>query len=432
MSPPTLSLGLDFGTTNSAIAVATDDGSARLASFPDGDRLTTTFRSVLYFDPEDVEPGGRPRAVAGPQAIRRYLEAGMRGRLIQSMKAHLASRLFKDTYIFGQRYTLDDLIAIIVRDLRAAAQEQFGAVSSTIVVGRPAHFASGRGEDDDEFALGRLRTAIQAAGWEHVVLELEPVAAAYEYGRRLDHDELALIGDFGGGTSDFCLVRLGPSLRQTRHGYGEILGVDGVGIAGDAFDSRVIRRLVAPELGLGSRLRSAFGQVLPVPAWLYERLEHWEHLSFLKTKKTMNKLQQIRFEAQEPEKIDALIHLVNDDLGYALYRAVERMKVELSGRETSELVFVDHPIDVRAAVARGDFESWIAPYLEAIRICVDRLLERCDIAASAVDAVFLTGGTSMVPAVRRLFEHRFGAARLRGGAELTTVASGLALRAAAG
>ena len=423
-------LGLDFGTTNSAIAAAAPGGEVELATFDDGEGRTATFRSVLFFDPEDVY-AGRARVTAGPRAIRRYLEAGMRGRLVQSMKAHLASRLFTETTIFGQRYTLDELISIIVADLRAGAEEQLGDLGRTIVVGRPAHFAAARDAEDDAFAVERLRRAIERAGFDEVIFELEPVAAAYQYERRLDHEELALIGDFGGGTSDFCLVRLRPLARERERRADDILGVDGVAIAGDAFDSRIIRNVVAPELGLGGQLRSPFGQTLPVPLWLYDRMEHWEHLSFLKTPSTMNKLEQIRFQAEEPAKIEALIHLVNDDLGYALYQAVEHTKLELSSAQTSELCFRDAPIDVRSEIRRPAFDQWIASYLEAIETCVARLLDRCNVAPGAVDAVFLTGGTSMVPAVRRIFARRFGPERLRGGEELTTVASGLALRALA-
>jgi hypothetical chaperone protein len=132
-------IGLDFGTTNSAVAVATSGGSAALAMFPDGTQRTSTFRSILYFNPETVQPGTRPAGIAGPEAIRSYLAAGGRGRLIQSMKSHLASRLFTETNLFGFSYTLEDLIAIILRDLRAGAEAQFGTLDTHLVVGRPVH-----------------------------------------------------------------------------------------------------------------------------------------------------------------------------------------------------------------------------------------------------------------------------------------------------
>ena len=422
-------VGLDFGTTNSAVAVASGDGTAALATFPDGAQRTSTFRSILYFNPETVRPGSRPEGIAGPEAIRSYLAAGGRGRLIQSMKSHLASRLFTDTNLFGFYYTLEDLIAIILRGLKAGAEAQFGRLDARVVVGRPAHYSGAAIEEDDQFALSRLRGALQQAGFEDVTFEFEPVAAAYQYEQQLDHDELVLIGDFGGGTSDFSLIHLGPAARRRDQRRDDILGVDGVPIAGDAFDSTIVRHAVAPSLGLGSTYRTAFDQVLPVPQWLYERLERWEHLSFLKTKQTMETLRRLRFGAAAPEKIDALVHLVNDDLGYYLYRAVEHTKFELSARPTTTFQFEDPPVAITRRVQRTEFETWMRSKLDAVAACIDRLLTRCNVQPGDVDSVFLTGGSSFVPAVRGLFAEKFGAPRLRGGEELTTVARGLALRA---
>ena len=222
---------------------------------------------------------------------------------------------------------------------------------------------------------------------------------------------------------------LGPTARQREHRRDDILGTDGVAVAGDTFDSTVVRRLVASHLGLGAQYRSLFDRVLPVPGWIYERLERWHHLSFLKTRDTMALLRQLRAQAFEPEKIDALIHVVEEDLGYHLFRAVERTKCALSEHATSPFLFRDPPVEIAAQVRREAFETWIDPDLQAITQCVDRLLVRYNVTPSDVDSVFLTGGSSFVPAVRRLFAHRFGTERLRGGDELTTVAKGLALRA---
>jgi hypothetical chaperone protein len=422
-------VGLDFGTTNSAIAVAAPDGSTVLATFEADGYRTTTFRSVLYFDPDNRTPDRKPQAIAGPTAISSYLQADTRGRLMQSMKSHLASRLFRETYVFGERYTLEDLIAVILRELRAAAQVQFGGIGSPVVVGRPVHFSGAGSVEDDAFALSRLHRALERVGFEDIVFEFEPVAAAYEFESQLDHDELILIADFGGGTSDFSLMQVGPSVRRRGHTARDILGTDGVAIAGDTFDSQIVRHVVAPRLGRGSRYRSAFNKVLPMPAWLYTNLERWHYLSFLKSKKTMDMLAELRLQAFEPEKIAALIHVIEHDLGYHLYRAVEQTKIELSEQEVSALRFRDAALAIEQAVRRDEFEGWIGDELAAIAACLDRLLEQTGVAPTDVGSVFMTGGSSFVPGVRRLFEARFGAARLRSGGELTSVAKGLALRA---
>jgi len=424
-------IGLDFGTTNSAIAIATANGTAQLARFSEGEAQTTMFRSLLYFDPENLEPTGKPRAVGGPDAIAHYLQAETRGRLIQSMKSHLGSPLFKHTVIFNSTFTLEELIAILVRMLKTAAEAQFGPIGDRVVVGRPAHFSGTETDEEDTAALERLRGAITQGGFAHVEFELEPVAAAYEYEQQLDHDELVLIADFGGGTSDFSLIQLGPTARARGHRHNDVLGTDGVAIAGDAFDSRVMHHLIAPYLGLGSHYRTPFGRILTSPPWIYEKLERWHHLSFLKTRETMETLRQLHFQSLEPEKIEALIHVVREDLGYQLARAVERTKCLLSEQETSPFAFHDPPVAITETVRRSVFETWLAADLHAIASCIDRLLTRSGIRARDIDSVFLTGGSSFVPAVRQIFVQRFGASRLRGGGELTTVAKGLALRALA-
>ena len=422
-------IGLDFGTTNSAIAIATAEGQAQLASFAADDQITAMFRSVLYFDPENLEPTGKPRAIGGPAAILQYLQAETKGRLIQSMKSHLGSPLFKHTVIFNYTFTLEELIALILRQLRQAAAEQFGDVGEHVVVGRPAHFSGTETESEDDAALERLRIALELAGFSQVEFELEPVAAAYQYEQQLDHDELVLIADFGGGTSDFCLIQLGPQARARGQRHKDILGTDGVAIAGDSFDSHFIHSLIAPHLGLGSQYRTPFGRTLSAPLWIYEKLERWHQLSLLKTPETMEHLRQLHFQSLAPKKIEALMHVVNEGLGYQLARAVEKTKCELSDLETGAFHFCDLPVDITAQVGRAQFTDWIAPDLQAIAACVDRLLARCNVIPREVESVFLTGGSSFVPAVRRIFAERFGEQHLRGGDELTTVAKGLALRA---
>jgi hypothetical chaperone protein len=388
--------------------------------------LTRTFRSVLYFDPEERGRDRKPLAVAGPEAIERYLEGDGSGRLIQSLKSYLGSRQFRATNVFGTNYTLEDLIALIVRGLRAQAERELGPLPDRVIVGRPVRFAGG--EEEQSYALERLRTAIRAGGFAHVDFEYEPVAAAAHYEHRLDHDELVLVADFGGGTSDFCLVRLGPSMRERAQDPGRILGTEGVALAGDSFDARILRTLVAPALGKGTQYDS-HGKLMPVPPWLYSHLERWHHLSFLKSRETLQLLEDIAAGAQEPAKFAGFVHVVESDLGFQLYRAVERTKVGLSAQASADFSFHDEPVAIDATLARPTFEASIAEELAAIDGCLDRLLAGTDVAAGEVDRVFMTGGSSLVPAVRRLFAARFGADKLTGGDELTSVASGLALRA---
>ncbi|MGH9824857.1 MAG: Hsp70 family protein, partial [Blastocatellia bacterium] len=250
----------------------------------------------------------------------------------------------------------------------------------------------------------------------------------YRYEQQLDRDELVLIADFGGGTSDFSLLRLGPSVRDRADGSREILGTDGVAIAGNDFDSLLVRHLVAPKLGLGTEYDS-LGKLLPVPLWIYKQFERWHYLSFLKTRNTIEMLERIRANAREPRMIENLICVIEDELGFQLYRAIEATKIQLSRDRQAAFVFRHMNIEISEQVTREEFERWMSPYLQAMRECVERLLRGCNIVPAEVDSVFMTGGSSFVPAVRQLFTDKFGASRLRGGGELTSVAEGLGLRA---
>ncbi|MFM7143952.1 MAG: Hsp70 family protein [Alphaproteobacteria bacterium] len=425
-------VGLDFGTTNSAIGVAAPGADPRLAVFSDGDASTTVFPSVLHFPGEDPRPKTRPEATCGPTAVASWLDEGG-GRFLQSLKSYLASRLFEDTQVHGWRFTLEELIAIQLRALRAAAQEQLGDPADAVLLGRPVHFVVGdeaaSDPERDAAALARLEAAARAAGFSRVEFEYEPIAAAFGYERGLDRDELVLIGDFGGGTSDFCLARLGPGQRGEDRSR-SILAVAGVPLAGDCFDGRIVRHVVSPRLGLGSQRRSAHGQALPVPAWIYSRLERWEDVSFLATRDVLSTLRQIEHEALERSKIASLIRLVEDDLGYLLHRAVETAKIGLSRAETSRLLFRELPRRIDQSIARADFDSWIEDRVVRLEECVDGLLAGAGVGRAEVDRVFLTGGTSLVPRVRGIFAERFGEEKIRGGEELVTVARGLALLAA--
>ena len=421
-------IGIDFGTTNSSIACADCSDEVQLAKFPYLGGMTDAYRSLLYLCQEKEGGVNTLKSWTGQEAIEQYLSADVKGRLIQSLKSFLSSRNLHSTEVFGRRHTIEDLIARILKDLRKKAEHQFGIKIKSAVVGRPVHFVGAEKPEDDIYAEGRLRSAFESAGYESVEFEMEPIAAAHYYESTLDHDELILIGDFGGGTSDFSLVHVGPTVRDRDGLSGSIVGNAGVGIAGDAFDAKIIRHLVSPALGADSQLRS-LGKILPVPSWVYIKLERWHHLSLLKARDVLQMLKGVHAQSLEPEKIGALIHFIKEDLGFHLHRAVQKVKTDLSNAPTATFQFSDGFVELEATVQRASFEEWISQELEQIAGCVDSLLTSSGVLPKDVDMVFLTGGSSFVPAVRRIFETRFGKKRIRGGNEFTSVARGLALKA---
>jgi hypothetical chaperone protein len=328
---------------------------------------------VLYFEP-------KAPSVAGAAAIERYLASETKGRFIQSLKAYLADSTFEGTGIGTQYFTLEKLIALIGKHMG----EQLGFASwpapRRIILGRPVHFSNPPDAELDAFATERLLTAIRLAGFEEIVFEFEPVAAAYAYEARLRRDERILIGDFGGGTSDFTIISVGPGVRDRGRRASDIIGTDGVPIAGDAFDKRIVRNLVAPRLGMGGEYLSPPNKFLPVPSWPYERLERWHYLSFLKSPSTLEMLERIQRTASTPERLEAFVLLIKNELGYQLHEAVQRTKFELSTSMESAFAFESGPVTIRKNVTRADFERWIAEELNSMSACVDRLM-----AASSLD-----------------------------------------------
>ena len=427
-----LGVGIDFGTTNSALAWS-DGPVAGVARFPLLGASVSTFRSLVYFEEECPWERGRPVARVGPAAIEGYIEHDGEGRLMQSLKSFLSSRLVAATSVFGYDYPFENLIARILEGLWAHGLTQVpGLVGRPrLVVGRPVRFVGSEDDTTDAYAEGRLKKAFAAAGFDDIELVLEPVAAALHYERGLDADETVLVADFGGGTSDFSILRVGPSYRANPADRSRVLGTRGVGLAGDALDAKIVQHVVAPALGQGSMYRSMTGKILEIPKTIFDKLKRWNELSILKTKSNLDMLHGYLQTALEPDKIEALLHLVEDNLGYRLYRAIEGTKVALSQAESAPFYFEDAGRVLSAEVKRADFESWISPELDTVAGCVEELMQQVGFADGAIDSVFLTGGTGQVPAVRRLFEQRFGPERVKSGEFLTSIASGLAIHSEA-
>lgn len=420
-----MELALDFGTTNSALAVL-DHGDVRLASFWRSTGPEPTSPSVLYFHPDMVDERRLPMAVSGAQGIEQYLEEDDgQGRLIQSIKSHLVSASFLTTQIFVRRYRIEELIALIVEDLRAEAEATLGALPDRIVCGRPVHFSRTANEAEDAFAVERLERSLAFAGFSDVRFVYEPVAAAFFYERELVRDELVLIADFGGGTSDFTLMHVGPSVRDLDDREATIIGTHGVPVAGNAFDYEVVRELVTPWLGRGTHYITQMQQIMEVPAAIYADLE-WHRLSVLNSERLVHVLKEYIAHGLQPQRLEAFLHIVQNHLGYHLYRAVENLKIALSSQEVATFRFVDHDLTIAFDVERQTFERCIERPLAAIATCVDELLAQTGVAPERVDRVFMTGGSSFVPAVRRLFEERFGPAKIATGEQLTSVVRGLA------
>ena len=409
-------IGVDFGTTNSVVARLDPDGSSTVARFGAGDAVQDVFRSVLCFWTEHVRAGGRLHHAAGPAAIEAYIDDPLDSRLMMSLKTYLGQASFTETRVFGRPFTLERLIAQFLRAFLAAAG--IDPAGARIVAGHPVRFA---GESaDDVLAQRRLRAAYAEAGMADVHLALEPEGAGYRFARTLDRAATVLIGDFGGGTSDFSVLRFTPGAGVTA------LGHAGIGIAGDMFDYRIIDRVISPLLGKGGTY-VVMGKELPVPPEYFSQFARWHRLSLMRNPRTLRQIAEVAAAATEPARLRNLITLIEDELGYRLYQVVSSAKAALSGQDAVPLRFRHRAIDIDLTVTRADFETWIADDLARLAATVDRALAAAGLPAERIDKVFLTGGTSFVPAVRRLFDDRFGSENVTAGGEFVSVAEGLAL-----
>ena len=417
-------IGIDFGTTNTVVSTLNEDGAARLVRFAAPAEEIIAFRSALSFHAAEgasSSPGASRRVVeAGPWAIEAYVEEPLETRFIQSFKSYAASPLFQETRILGRRYEFPDLLSAFLLRLRAHAGDAWPAAPVTCIVGRPVNFAGLR--PDPDLAVSRYETAFSRLGFSDIRYAYEPVAAAFFFARRLQGEATVLVGDFGGGTSDFSVVRFHREGDEIRS---RALANAGVGVAGDAFDYRIIDNLVSPRLGKGSSYK-AFDNVLPIPNRYFTAFARWEQLALLRASRDMRDIRGLVRTALEPAKLAALVEVLDHNHGYRLYQAVSRLKEALSADDEATFLFEAGSVRIERTVRRAEFEGWIAPELRAIDQAVDEALARATLRPEDIDRVFLTGGSSFVPSVRRLFVGRFGQAKLEGGGELVSIASGLA------
>lgn len=412
-------VGIDFGTTNSVIALSDEGGQARLVDFHAPDGSASTFRSALCFWQDEAVRGGLAHE-AGPWAISEFLEFPQGSRFIQSFKSVAASAGFEHATLFNKRLRFEELGRLFLEHLRTHAGEALRALPERIIVGRPVRYVGAR--PDPALARQRYDAMFSLFGTEiHYVYE--PLGAAFSFASRLTRPATLLVADFGGGTSDFSIVRVEAPGTVRRC---VPLGSAGIGIAGDRFDYRIMDHLVLPMLGKGGTYRS-FDKLLEIPAGHFADFGDWSKLALMRNRKTLDELARLRRAASDADAIGRMIAVVENELGYPLYEAVGSLKRALSAQDEACFRFDSDVLTIEAEVSRAEFERWIEPDLAQIAATVDAALANARQEAGAIDHVFLTGGSSLIPAVRRLFEQRFGAEKIDSGEELTSIAHGLAL-----
>lgn len=416
---------IDFGTSNSLLAAANREHIHPPIPLDEDAEDPSILRSVLFFPEQQALESSA--CWYGKEALNEYVARGSRGRLVRSLKRFLPMRGFTRTTIGSRTYTLEQLIAALLREMRERADRFFGVRVKRALLGRPARFSAN--DADDAFARERLRDAALLAGFDAVEFCPEPVAAARDFRGQLVGQKLLLVCDFGGGTSDFSLVRMSDG----GFSLADVLATHGVSVAGDALDGSLMRAKLSKHFGAEVRYRVPLGDnVLSMPKPLMEKLCSPAEMSLLAERDARRFLSDVRswsLGGDDKRHIDQLLTMVEDTLGFTVFEAIEQAKKELSLEQRTQLSFHVPGIDIEQELARDGFEAGAERELRAIVLALDTTLARADVGAEAVDLVCLTGGTARVPLVQAALRARFGAERLHSLSGLHAVVEGLARHA---
>ncbi len=407
-----IACGLDFGTSNSAIGVARDKTAALVPVEAD----STLMPSAVFFDYET-----KGRMLFGDEAILAYV-GQTEGRLMRALKSILGSPLIEEeTLLAGRKVPLKQVVEIFVRHLKHKAEAFAGREITTVVHGRPVRFV-----DDDDAADARAQAVLEGiakqVGFRDVAFVYEPIAAAHHYEQTVQSEELALIADIGGGTSDFSIIRVGPQHRDRADRGRDVLATAGIRVGGTDFDTALNLATVMPLLGLGTQLVK---KNLPMPNALYHELAAWPTINFAYTYRNERELAELVSLAREPEKVERLLTVVRERLGHRVAFAVEDAKIALSAEERAavSLAFLEAGLSVTAT--RAEFDGAIETRTERLYRSASACIAAAGVKPAAIDTIFLTGGSSRVPAVRAAIGRAAPSARLSSGSDLLSVASGL-------
>ena len=432
--------GIDFGTTNSAIAFYDGRELQRPIVDPGSDN-PLVLPSLLYVDRQQHATAGLAAAheylhhetgrratwekrrvgeidvvaagVSYVQTVHALVDTGAHGRLLQYVKTALRDPGYDGTQIFDRFYTVDELIALILRPLKTSAEEQLNRACREVIIGRPVKFSDDPAVSDRAQEI--LYKAARLAGFESIGFEMEPIGALYFYHRTSPQRELALIFDFGGGTLDLTLAEVGGPMPP------RIIATLGVLVGGDDLDKRLMQYLLKYFGGMPRPGRRA------LPPDVLDLLENWQTMPLLSRPHYLKILDAYR--AENPTAIDALITLVTRNLGFQLSREIEQAKIRLSDALTTPLTFEQSGIHIHETISRYKFEDLIAPETEAVESGVRQILHDAAIEPDRVDVVLRTGGTSAVPAFTELLAEIFERRKIRSLELLTSVVGGLAIAA---
>ncbi len=414
MSGQTSACGIDFGTSNST-AGWSRPGHSALLPLEDG---KLTLPSVVFFHAEDEQVS------YGRAALADYL-LGDEGRLMRSLKSLLGTALIDEhTEVAGRALPFRSLLAQFIGELKRRAEQAAGQPFTRAVLGRPVFFVDDNAKADKQ-AENTLAEIAHSVGLQDIAFQYEPIAAAFDYESQITREELVLVVDIGGGTSDFTLIRLAPERALRAERRDDILASGGVHIGGTDFDKYLSLASVMPTLGLGSRLQSG----LELPSAQYFNLATWHTINLAYTRKAWAQLADLRRDAQEKDKLERLQNLVRERAGHWLAMQVEAAKIALSDLPAITMDLGRIAPGETLTLHRPDFDAAIGHLVGTVESTVTALLRDAGVKADEVDTVFFTGGSSGVPLLRERVSSLLGGARRVEGDRFGSIGAGLALDA---
>ena len=414
-------LAIDFGTSNSLVGAYHNGNTLPALALDAKAADPTMMRTLLYFPNPDL-------CYYGAEAIEQYIEQDMEGRLFRSFKSHLPNKNYLGTVIDNRIVTLENMVGIFLLELKKRAEKTLGTTVKKAVIGRPARYSMDAVADG--FALHRMEKAAKFAGFEDVQFVPEPLAAAFDYRKQITSEKIVMIGDFGGGTSDFTLIRLRPEGFDN----GDVLAIDGCPLAGDALDSVFMSHRLNEHFGGKSRYRLPMSSnVLNMPPAVTQRLNHPAHIVHLKEKDTYEFIREVKkcsLTLADKEAIERLFVLIEDQQIFPFFESIEKTKRDLSASAETDFVF-DYPsLEITQRFSAQQFIDWAMQTKTQIFEAMDRCLTSAGMTTDQVDLVCLTGGTAKVPFIQKELENRFGKEKLQTQAHFHSVLGGLVEAAA--
>lgn len=417
--------GLDFGTSNSTIGIF-DGQQIKMVPLEQG---KPTLRSAIFFDYDNH------RCIFGQQGISEYLAQG-HGRLMMSLKSVLGSALMKEkTFIDKKWVSYTDILAHLLSHIKHQAEKVAGRDLTKVVLGRPVRFHD---YDDtrDQLAQDTLEEVARRIGFETILFQFEPIAAALAYEQSIDKEQLALIVDLGGGTADFSVIRLEPQLKnqmkttqqQSRDRHQDVLANRGVHVGGTDLDTRFSVELVMPHMGFGGRMKGVSGTI-EIPSSYYHDLTTWHTINGLYTHSTRRSLDEIYNHAVNPKPIRRLINVIEMQQGHKILNEIEQAKCFLSSADhtTLDFNFIEENFLIHAL--KTQFETAIQDKIEQLIQTLLETVQAANIKNTAIDSIFFTGGTTQIPIIRQRIKACFPKATFVQGDVFSSVGKGLILDA---